>query len=129
MPDCHRASCFGEFFQAGYRDAQLDLHQLMDRRIGLRARDQSESNGGGKPTAVSMYGVNLPNFKDGDVEGVRFAYFDKRWNRQREEIVILYARSGRQFLYEFSFSSTPERMPQDRKVFDAILRSFRIAPC
>lgn len=117
------------FFQAGYRDPQLDIHQLMDRRIGVRLRDQSEGNGAGKPTSVSMYGVNLPNFKDGDVEGVKYAYYDKRWNRRREEIVILYARPGRQVLYEFVLFSTPERLPQDRKVFDAILRSFRVAPC
>ena len=58
-------------------------------RIGVRLSDQSEGQRAGRPTAVAMYDINLPNFKDGKVEGVKYAYYDKRWSRQREEIVIL----------------------------------------
>ena len=75
--------------QARRGDAQLDVQRLVDHRIGVRLRDQSEGQRAGRPTAVAMYDINLPNFKDGKVEGVKYAYYDKRWSRQREEIVIL----------------------------------------
>jgi len=116
-------------FQARRGDAQLDVPRLVDHRVGVRLRDQSEGQRAGRPTAVSMYDISFPNFKDGKVEGVKYTYYDKRWSRQREEIVILYVRPGRQIVYEFVLFSTPKRLSQDRKVFDAILRSFRAAPC
>jgi len=114
---------------ARYGKGPLSTRQLIDHRIGVRVRAQSEGNGSGKPTAISIFPADLPNAKNGYIEGVQFTYPDKRWNVQREEVVVFYVSFGKDFVYEFILFSTSERLSKDMKTFESILHSFQDKGC